>query len=76
MGLVGQVFESNIKFEGKIILIKEGRNIETPNDVTKVMYRIDTKKSDIMFGTVIGVIDGRTIKVKKQGKVCALAFFP
>ena len=74
MGIVGQVFEKGKKFEGKIILIEEEqetkKKVEVPDDVTKVIYRIDRENKDFidtMFGTVIGVLDGRTIRVKKQG---------
>ncbi|GEM_PF-5248910 len=67
MGLLGQIFGNNIKLEGKIIMAKEGLDIKAPDDITKVTYRIESEKSDIMLGTVIGVVDGRTIRVKKQG---------
>ncbi|MCR4662422.1 MAG: hypothetical protein K5622_00860 [Endomicrobiaceae bacterium] len=68
INFIEQFFDSQMNFEGNVVLVKKGQEIEVPENVTMIDYEIYSESNNTLRGgTVIGLIKGKTIRAYKKG---------
>ncbi|MBR3627480.1 MAG: hypothetical protein IKN42_01380 [Elusimicrobia bacterium] len=61
-------FIEQIKIEQDTIIVQKGQKVSVPENITRIDYEIDKKMNrSIRGGKIIGTINGRVIKVHKEG---------
>lgn len=61
-------FIEQIKIEQDTIMVQKGQKVSVPENITRIDYEIDRKmNASIRGGKTIGTINGRVIKVHKEG---------
>jgi len=68
INFIEQFFDSQMKFEGNIVFVKKGQEIEVPENVKMIDYEIYSESNNnLRGGTIIGIINGKTIRAYKKG---------